>query len=178
MRAMGPAGDHAAQTSQRARRRQARQIVAAYHEQQLRELLEHVRDGSHAWTTARSTPQLTEPFERVTAWLVCRFPHPPASSLRPWPVDGVVSLAVADSGMADPVVPEVVAARLYRDGLSSSTSWTHLAPHGRRSHRPLRDVSHPRNRDSRLELRSRANTRRRVEDSSSPRMQPESCFTD
>lgn len=42
---MGPAGDHAAQTSQRARRRQARQIVAAYHEQQLRELLEHVRDG-------------------------------------------------------------------------------------------------------------------------------------
>lgn len=42
---MGVGGNHAAQNSQRARRRQARQIVAAYHEQQLRELLERVRDG-------------------------------------------------------------------------------------------------------------------------------------
>ena len=35
----------ASEGRERARRRQARQIVGAYHEQQLRVLLEHVRDG-------------------------------------------------------------------------------------------------------------------------------------
>jgi predicted transcriptional regulator len=42
---MRACGDGAAQTAQRARGRQARQIVAKYHEQQLAALLEHVREG-------------------------------------------------------------------------------------------------------------------------------------
>jgi hypothetical protein len=37
--------DDVGQTAQRARRRAAGRTVAAYHEQQLRELLDHIRDG-------------------------------------------------------------------------------------------------------------------------------------
>ena len=42
---MSASRDDAGQTAQRARRRAARQTVAEYHEQQLQELLEHVRGG-------------------------------------------------------------------------------------------------------------------------------------
>ena len=42
---MSASRDDAGPVAQRARRRAARQTVAAYHEQQLRDLLEHVRDG-------------------------------------------------------------------------------------------------------------------------------------
>jgi hypothetical protein len=42
---MSASRDDAGQTAQGARRRAARQTVADYHEQQLRDLLEHVRDG-------------------------------------------------------------------------------------------------------------------------------------
>ena len=42
---MSVGGDDAVQSAHRARRRQARQIVAEYHEQQLGTLLGHVREG-------------------------------------------------------------------------------------------------------------------------------------
>jgi hypothetical protein len=42
---MSASRDDASPAAQRARRRAARQTVAAYHEQQSRDLLEHVRDG-------------------------------------------------------------------------------------------------------------------------------------
>ncbi len=52
--AMAEADQSAGTSSEKAKRREARAIVGAYHQEQLRALLEHVRDGSSSSTPASS----------------------------------------------------------------------------------------------------------------------------